>query len=172
MRCTNLKVICNITKLLFQMRFPLFFLMLFLIFSCKEKPELKMDIQTVNINLNRNNNQYLKEYHPEKIGQEVEIQFIKNKNNNKLYGIMSCSYNSNFILDNNDFSFETFKCDSNFPVYIKFEKNTSEKYKLLVTKNPNSKSKYFKIGYKKNIFPGYFDNISVPNPTNRPFLFS
>ncbi|UKB77662.1 hypothetical protein [Chryseobacterium sp. MEBOG07] len=104
------------------MRFPLFLLMLFLIFSCKEKPELKMDIKTVNINLNRNNNQYLKEYHPGKIGQEVEIQFIKSKNNNKLYGIMSCSYNSNFILDNEDFSFETFKCDSNFPVYIEFEK--------------------------------------------------
>lgn len=143
------------------MRLPLFLLMLFLIFSCKEKPELKMDIKTVNINLNRNNNQYLKEYHPEKIGQEVEIQFIKNKNknknnNNKLYGIMSCSFNSNFILDNDDFSFETFKCDSNFPVYIEFEKNTSKKYKLLVTKNHNSKSNYFKIGYKKIIFPNKY----------------
>lgn len=115
-----------------------------------------MDIKTVKINLNRNNNQYLKEYHPEKIGQEVEIQFIKNKNNNKLYGIMTCSYNSNFILDNKDFSFETFNCDSNFPVYIEFEKNTSEKYKLLVTKNPKSKSNYFRIGYKKITIPDKF----------------
>lgn len=135
------------------MRFPLFLLISFLIFSCKETPELKMDIKTVKTNLNRNNNQYLKEYHPERIGQEVEIQFIKNKKNNKSYGIMSCSYSSNFILDDTNFSFEGFNCDSNFPVSIEFKKNTSEKYKLLVIKNPNSKSNYFKIGYKKIIFP-------------------
>lgn len=128
-------------------------MMLFLIFSCGKKPELKMNIKTVSTNLNQNNNRYLKLYHPEKIGQEVEIQFIKNKNNNKLYSIMSCSYNSNFILDKKDFSFETFNCDSNFPVYIMFEKNTSEKYKLLVIKNPKSKSNYFRIGFKKIIFP-------------------
>lgn len=134
------------------MRFPLFLLMLFLIFSCEEKPELKMNIKTVNTNLNQNNNRYLKVYHPEKIGQEVEIQFIKNKNNNKLYSIMSCSYNSNFILDKKDFSFETFNCDSNFPVYIMFEKNTSEKYKLLVTKILIQKAIISELDSKKLFF--------------------
>ncbi|VXC04242.1 conserved hypothetical protein [Chryseobacterium sp. 8AT] len=145
-------------KFVFQMRYPLFLLILFLIFSCEEKPELKMDIKTVKTNLNLNNNRYLKEYHPEKIGQEVEIQFVNNNNNNnnKLYGIMSCSYNSNFVLDNKDFSFETFRCDSNFPVYVHFENNISEKYKLLVAKNPKSKSNYFKIGFKKIIFPNKY----------------
>lgn len=68
-------------KFIFQMRYLLFLLILFLIFSCEEKPELKMNIKTVKTNLNLNNNRYLKEYHPEKIGQEVEIQFVKNKNN-------------------------------------------------------------------------------------------
>lgn len=122
-----------------------------------------MDIKTVKINQNRNNNEYLKYYHPDKIGQEIEIQFTKNKENKKYYGIMSCSYDQNFILDNKDFKFQIINCDSNYPSIIEFQNNKSEKYKLLVTKNPNSKSKYFKIGYKKIIVPNDFNLIDSYN---------
>lgn len=122
-----------------------------------------MDIKTVKINQNQNNNEYLKYYHPDKIGQEVEIQFIKNKNNNKFYGIMSCSYSINFITDNSDFSIGGFNCDSNYPTEIDFQKNTSKKYKLIVTKKPNSKQKYFKIGFKQIIVPNNFYLIDSYN---------
>lgn len=145
------------------MKFYSFFLILILIISCKETPEFRMEIKTLQTNLSKENNEYLKIYHPDRIGQEIQIQFLKNKENTKFYGIMSCSYDQNFILDNEDFKFEIYNCDSNYPSSIKFNYEKSKNYKLLVTKKSKSKNKYFKIGYKKIIVPKDSDFIDSYN---------
>ena len=137
-----------------------YILIIFLIlFACKESAELKMKVTTLKTRLTAENNDYLKYYHPERIGQEMEIVFIKNRRNSKDYGIMSCSYDKDFVLDNKDFRFQIFQCDANYPTNIEFVNNKSEKYHLFVTKAPDSKSEYFKIGFKKIIVPNDFNLI-------------
>jgi len=145
------------------MRFSLFLIIFLFIFSCKKTPELKIEIKINNSHLTAKNNDYLKYYHPDKIGQEIEIQFTKNNKNKNNYGIMSCSYDQNFIIDNKDFKFQIINCDSNYPSLIEFKKSKSAKYKLLVTKYPKSKSQHYKIGYKKIIVPNDFSIIDSYN---------
>ena len=145
------------------MKFCSFFLILLLIISCKETPEFGMEIKTLQTNLSKENNEYLKNYHPDRIGQKIQIQFVKNEKNNKTYGIMSCSYGDNFITDSKDFVIQINNCDSNYPSWLEFQNNRSTKYKFIVAKNPNSTVKYFKIGYKKIIIPKDSDVIDSYN---------
>ena len=143
----------------------LFLLFLMALISCSKaiEPELTIRTKIVKTNLTADNYEYLKYNHPDKIGEELNIQFEKNESNKKNYVIMSCSYDINFITDKKDLAFEKRKCDSNYPYYIDFKDNMSENFKLVVLKNKNSKTNEFKIGFKVITVPVGYDLIDFYN---------
>lgn len=104
------------------MKFIIISLSLFLV-SCSNTSEFHIKTKTAETQLNAKNYEYIKYYHPNLIGQKIEVSFIKPKNDLKNYAIWSCSYDKNFILDNKDLKFEMNQCDSNYPTFIEFKNN-------------------------------------------------
>lgn len=134
------------------MKFKIILLSLFLI-ACSNSSEFRLKTKIVDTQLNAQNYDYIKYYHPNSIGQSIEVTFIKPTNDFKNYAIYSCGYNQNFILDNKSLKFEINRCDQNFPTFIEFKNNKSESYKLTILKDKNSKTNTFRIGYKMIIIP-------------------
>lgn len=123
------------------MRFVIIFFTLIIVLSCsKKEKDLTVEVELINSNLTKFNNENMLAYQPSKIGYKVKATVKNNTNKEIEFWTMSCSFVQDFTTNNKNKLLLTLlptNCDSNYPMTHLLKPDEYKNFDFYILKDDN-----------------------------------